>query len=71
MNLDDMRDWEQEVHLAALEIAYMVVSGRLGDHACEHALELLDINGDEAGVLEQNLQAILEEESYTTIQEGE
>ena len=62
MNLDEMNDWEKNIHLTSMEIAWLVLSGRMGESVCEKILEALDINDDEAGVLEQNLESILEEE---------
>lgn len=62
MNLEEMNDWEKNVILTSMEIAWMVLNGQMGEDVCEGVLEALDINNDEAGVLEQNLESILEEE---------
>ena len=62
MDFRNMQEWERNMHLTAMEIAWMVLSGQLGEDVCERALEELDINNDEASVLEQNLESTLEEE---------
>lgn len=62
MNLEEMNEWERNIYLTSMEIAWMVLSGQVGESVCESVLESLDINNDEAGVLEQNLETILEEE---------
>ena len=62
MDFRNMQEWERNMHLTAMEIAWMVLSGQLGEDVCERALEELDINNDEASVLEQNLESALEEE---------
>ena len=54
-------DWEENIRITAMEIAYMVLTGKLGESACEHVLEALDISDDEAGVLEANLEEFLNE----------
>tara|TARA_B100001029_G_C15027067_1_gene434337 strand:- start:819 stop:1010 length:192 start_codon:yes stop_codon:yes gene_type:complete len=59
--MNELNEWEENIRITAMEIAYMVLSGRLGEDVCEHALEELDINNDEAGVLEQNLESFLNE----------
>lgn len=67
---EDLKEWEKNIQLTSMEIAWMVLSGRLGDDACEHVLEVLDINDDEAGILQQNLEEILGEEdvsAYSTL----
>jgi hypothetical protein len=61
IELNQMNEWEENIRLTAMEIAYMVLTGRLGEDVCERVLEELDINDDEAGVLEANLEAFLEE----------
>lgn len=62
MDFRNMQEWERNMHLTAMEIAWMVLSGQLGEDVCERVLEELDINNDEASVLEQNLESALEEE---------
>lgn len=61
IELNQMNEWEENIRLTAMEIAYMVLTGKLGEDVCERALEELDINDDEAGVLEANLEAFLDE----------
>ena len=55
-----MEDFEFNMIVFAMEIAYMVLTGKCGDDACERVLEELDISDDEAGCLEQNISAWLE-----------
>lgn len=57
-----MDDWEFNITMTAYEIAHMVVSGKLGEDVCERVLAELDINNDEAGCLEQNLEDFLKGE---------
>ena len=59
--MNEESEWEENIRITAMEIAYMVLTGKLGEDVCEHALEELDISDDEAGVLEQNLETILDE----------
>ena len=55
-----MDDLEFNITMAAMEIASLVLSGKLGGDVCERVLGELDINDDEAGCLEQNISAWLE-----------
>lgn len=64
MNFSKMQEWEQNIHLTAMEIASMVLRGQLGDDVCERALEELDISDDEADILRQNLEIYLEAEGF-------
>ena len=67
---EDFKEWEKNIQLTSMEITWMVLSGRLVDDACEHALEALDISDEEAGILQQNLEEILGEEdvsAYSTV----
>ena len=59
--MNELNDWEENIRVTAMEIAWMVLTGKLGEDVCEHALEELDISDDEAGVLEANLEALLDE----------
>ena len=64
MNFSEMQEWEKNVHLAAMEVAWMVLKGQLGEDVCERALEMLDINNDDADILKQNLGNYLESEGF-------
>jgi hypothetical protein len=55
-----MDDLEFNITVAAMEIASLILSGKMGEDVCERVLEELDINDDEAGCLEQNISAWLE-----------
>jgi hypothetical protein len=55
-----MDDLEFNITVAAMEIASLILSGKMGEDVCERVLEELDINNDEAGCLEQNISAWLE-----------
>jgi hypothetical protein len=55
-----MDDLEFNITVAAMEIASLILSGKMGEGVCERVLEELDINNDEAGCLEQNISAWLE-----------
>ena len=55
-----MDDLEFNITVAAMEIASLILSGKMGEDVCERVLEELDINNDEAGCLEQNITAWLE-----------
>ena len=57
-----MDDLEFNITVAAMEIASLILSGKMGEDVCERVLEELDINNDEAGCLEQNISAWLESE---------
>ena len=57
-----MDDLEFNITVAAMEIASLILSGKMGESVCERVLEELDINNDEAGCLEQNISAWLESE---------
>ena len=57
-----MVDLEFNITVAAMEIASLILSGKMGEDVCERVLEELDINNDEAGCLEQNISAWLESE---------
>jgi len=57
-----MDDLEFNITVAAMEIASLILSGKMGEDVCERVLEELDINNDEAGCLEQNILAWLEVE---------
>jgi hypothetical protein len=57
-----MDDWEFNTTMSAYQIANLVLSGKLGDEVCERVLAELNINDDEAGCLEQNIEAFIEGE---------
>jgi len=57
-----MDDLEFNITVTAMEIASLILSGKMGEDVCERVLEELDINNDEAGCLEQNILAWLEVE---------
>ena len=57
-----MDDLEFNITVAAMEIASLILSGKMGEDVCERVFEELDINNDEAGCLEQNLEAFLKGE---------
>jgi hypothetical protein len=50
-----MEDFEFNMTVSAMEIAHMVLTGKLGGTVCERVLDSLDISNDEAGCLEQNI----------------
>lgn len=58
---DNWNDWERNIRITAAEMTLMVLSGTLGEDVCERALDILDISDDEAGVLEANLEAFMQE----------
>jgi hypothetical protein len=62
-----MEDFEFNMTVSAMEIAYMVLTGKCGDDVCERVLEHLDISNDEAGCLEQNISAWLELEDVENV----
>lgn len=58
----DSNEWENNIILTSLEIAFVVLGGKLGEDAFESTLELLDISDVEADVLWDNLKRMLEDE---------
>ena len=62
----EANDWERNVILSSLEIAWMVLGGHAGESAREHVLNSIDVNDNEADVLEANIEAILNEEGVIT-----
>ena len=65
----DETEWEKNISLSSMEIAFMALTGQIGDEACyEHILNALDICDDEAAILEQNIEGILQEEGI--LEEG-
>lgn len=54
--------WERNLMITALEIAHLVLSGKVGGDACECVLNELDISDEDADILSQNIDKILNEE---------
>lgn len=54
--------WERNLMITALEIAHLVLSGKVGGDACECVLSELDISDEDADILSQNIDKILNEE---------
>tara|TARA_B100001027_G_scaffold216954_1_gene195427 strand:+ start:8862 stop:9041 length:180 start_codon:yes stop_codon:yes gene_type:complete len=54
--------WERNIIITVLEIAHLVLNGKMGEDVCERVLDELDICDDDADILAENIDKILNEE---------
>ena len=62
MNLEEMSEEAKNIILTSMEIAWVILRDDSPGSVREGVLEMLDISDEEADILEQNLESILEEE---------